>query len=138
MLDAIAGFCRRAACIALFAGLLAPLPALADELADFHAAVERALDQYHFAMSVLETSSQEQTSAEIARLRQSWQRIAERFARRPDGFSIGEDYGGTFMQVDMRFITLLLIVDLGNRARSALAAIGDVLTQWSTGSAAPP
>jgi hypothetical protein len=114
-------------------------PARADELAEFHAAVERALDQYSFAMSVLETSSQEQTKAEVARLRQSWQAIAERFARRPEGFAGGEDYGGTFMQVDMRLITLLLVIDLGNRdaARSALAAVGDVLSQWSANSAAP-
>jgi hypothetical protein len=141
MLGTIAVICRWSACAGLAAALwLAPQPSSADALEDFHAAVERAFDQYQFAMSVLETGSQEQTSAEVGRLRQTWQTIAERFARSPEGFSPDGDYGSTFMQVDMGLITVVLIVELGNRdaARSALAAIGDVLATWSEKSAAPP
>jgi hypothetical protein len=139
MLGTIARLCCRCACMAVVAALVQATPARADELADFHTAIELALDQYHFTMSVLETGSQEQTSAEVSRLRGAWQRIAERFGHRPAGLAGADDYGGTFMQVDMRLITLLLVIELGNRdaARAGLAEIGDFLTQWSANPAEP-
>jgi HAMP domain-containing protein len=116
---------------------LIPAPGQADELADFHAALERALDQYHFAMSVLETGSQEQTAAEVGRLRQVWQAIAERFgAQRPAAFDNDDNYRGIFMQNDLGLVGVLLIIDHGNRD-AALVAIGDSLTQLAARSAPP-
>jgi hypothetical protein len=139
MREAIVRICRGCAYLVVVAALAQAAPARADELTDFHDAIERALDQYHFTMSMLETGSQEQTSAEVSRLRRSWGAIAERFKQRPAGLTGADDYGGTFMQVDMRLVTLLLVIELGNRdaARSGLTAIGDFLTQWSANSAEP-
>jgi hypothetical protein len=125
---------------ALALALLMPTPGRVDELADFHAALERALDQYHFAMSVLETGSQEQTAAEVGRLRQAWQAIAARFgAQRPGAFDNDDNYRNIFMQNDLALVGVLLIIDLGNRdaARAALVAIGDSLTQLAAHSAPP-
>jgi hypothetical protein len=138
----IARFCRGCGCavLALALALLMPAHGRADELADFHAAIERALDQYHFAMSVLETGSQEQTSAEVGRLRQAWQAIAARFgAQRPAAFDNDDNYRNLFMKNDLGLVGVLLIIDLGNReaARAALVAIGDSLTQLAARSAPP-
>ena len=144
MLASIVCFCRRGSRVVLAAGLAQALllwaPAKADELADFHAAVERALDQYHFAMTTLESSSQERTAAEVARLREAWQAIADRFgANRPAAFADDDQYGGMFMQIDVRLLGVLLVIDLGNRdaARSALAPVADTLADLAARSAPP-
>jgi len=144
MPTSIARFCRgcgRAMLAAAMAlALLMPTSGRADELADFHAALERAIDQYHFAMSVLDTGSQEQTAAEVGRLRQAWQAITERFgAQRPAVFDNDDDYRGIFLRNDLGLVGVLLIIDLGNRdaARAALLAIGDSLMQLAARSAPP-
>jgi glycerol-3-phosphate O-acyltransferase len=144
MLASIVHFCRRHGPVVLAAALAQALmlsaPATADGLADFHAAVERALDQYHFAIDTLESSSQERTAAEVLRLREAWQAVAERFgAQRPAVFADDDDYGGMFLQIDVRLVGVLLVIDLGNRdaARSALAPIEETLTRLAARSAPP-
>src|SRR4051812_10290150 len=64
------------------------LPVKADELSDFHAAVEQASAQYNVALTTLETRGQDETAAEVHRLRQSWQLLLDRFqAQRPLAFA---------------------------------------------------
>jgi hypothetical protein len=144
MLASIVRFCHRRRRTALVAGLAQGLllgaPAQADELADFHAAVARALDQCHFAMDILENSSQEQTASEVARLRQIWQAFAERFAaQRPAAFADDDDYGGMFLQVEVSLVGVLLVIELGSRdgARAALVPIENTLTRLADRSAPP-
>jgi hypothetical protein len=144
MLASFVRFCRRHSPIVLAAALAQSLllsaPAKADELADFHAAVERAIDQYRFTMNTLESSGQAQTSAEVSRLREAWQAIADRFGpQRPAVFADDDEYGGMFMQIDVRLVGVLLVIDLGNRdaARSALAPIEETLTRLAARSAPP-
>lgn len=130
---------RHATCIALIAlAALTTVSARADERDDFHAAVERAIGQYRVTMKVLETRSQAETAAEVHELRVAWQSIGERFAaNRPPAFADDPDYPGLFMQVDMRFVGLLLVIDLGNRdaARESLLSIGETLSRLSARSA---
>ena len=131
-------FLRFVACIA-FAALTAT-SAYGDE-GDFHSAVERAMAQHRIAMKVLETRSQAETAAEVHELRAAWQAIGERFAaERPAAFADDPDYPGLFMQVDMSFVGLLLVIDLGNRdaAREALLSIGQTLARLSERSAPAP
>jgi hypothetical protein len=135
----------RASAAALFRTVLlaAPLallvsPAAADELAAFHAAVERANLQYRAAMNALETQGREETSAQVALLRQEWQRLAERFgAVRPTVFADDKTYAGTFTQVDASLVGALIVIDIGSReaARKALGPIGETLTRLSERSA---
>jgi hypothetical protein len=109
-----------------------------DELGAFHAAVGEAAEQHRVAMETLETRGQAETAAAVHRLRESWQTIGERFGKNPPPVFAGdEEYAGTFMQVDMRLIGVLLIIDLGNRdaAREGLASVKDVLARWSARSA---
>jgi hypothetical protein len=129
----------RASTAALLLALLT-LPLAADELADFHAAVEEAVADYRLAMRVLETRGQDETAAAVHRLRASWQAIGERFgARRPAAFADDENFGAMFMQVDVSLVGVLLVIDLGNRdgARNAMAPIGETLARLATRSASP-
>jgi hypothetical protein len=144
MLAWIVHFCRHRSPVVLATALAQAIllwaPAQADDLADFHAAVEQALDQYHFALATLESSSQERTAAEVSRLRQTWQTIADRFGpQRPAAFADDDDYGGMFLQIDVRLVGVLLVIDLGNRdaARSALAPVEETLTRLAARSAQP-
>ena len=114
------------------------MPATADELANFHAAVEQASAQYRGAMAALETSGREEATAAVQQFRQAWQSIIDRFgANRPTAFANDEHYAGLFMQVDMRLVGALIVIDIGSReaARDALAPIQETLAQLSARSA---
>jgi len=116
-------------------------PAAADELADFHAAVERAAGEYRLALRTLETRGQDETAAAVHRLRAAWQAIGERFgANRPAAFADDENFAGMFMQIDVGLVGVLLVIDLGNRdgARAALAPIGETLARLAARSAPSP
>jgi hypothetical protein len=125
--------------VLLAASLALPVtPVAADELAAFHAAVERASVRYRAAMNALETQGREETSAQVALLRQEWQRLAERFAAvRPTVFADDKTYAGTFTQVDASLVGALIVIDIGSReaARKALGPIGETLTRLSERSA---
>jgi hypothetical protein len=108
------------------------LPVRADELADFQAAVAQAAAQYRVAMTTLETSSREETSAAVQRFRQAWQIVIDRRgSSRPAVFADAEQYAGMFMQVDARIVGALIVIDIGSRdaARDALAPIAETLAQ---------
>jgi hypothetical protein len=132
----------RSRCAALLLALAAfTCPALADELSDFHDAVEDATVVYNSAMSILETRSQADTAAAVHALRASWQAIGERFAgHRPAAFADDENYATMFFQVDMSLVGVLLVIDLGNRdgARAGLTTVGETLAKLSARSAGTP
>ncbi len=130
----------RAALVAV-ACCVGALPARADELRAFHAAVEQAAAEYRAAMATLETQGQEETKAAVNRLRQTWQSINDRFGRNPPApFADDEQYSATFLLVDTRLIGVLLVIDMGNRnaAREGLAPIEATLSRLNTWSAPTP
>jgi hypothetical protein len=109
---------------------LGPLPASADDLSDFAAAVERAAAQYHFALRTLETSGRDETAAEVRLFRQEWQHLADRLDhKRPAEFEGDDFYARTITEVDMALVAAMIVIDIGSReaARSALQPIGDTL-----------
>jgi hypothetical protein len=123
---------RRLALATVFVFALSFAVVRSDELADFHAAVEQATADYRAARATLETSSQAETAAAVNRFRQAWQSLNDRFgAHRPAAFADDQDFGATFMLVDMRLIGVLLTIDMGNRdaARDGLAPIEQTLAQ---------
>jgi hypothetical protein len=132
----------RLVCIALIVlATQVAAPADAEERDDFHATVERAIVQYRVALTTLETRGQAETAAEVHRLRGAWQAIGERFAvDRPAAFANDKELPGLLMQVDMRFVGLLLVIDLGNReaARDALLSIGETLSKLNARAAPAP
>jgi hypothetical protein len=113
----------------------------ADDLADFHSAVEHAASQYRAAVQTLETRGREETTAAVHRFRQAWQLVIDRFEKNPPAALGGdEQYAATFMQVDMRIVGALLVIDIGSReaTRDALAPIEQTLAQLSARSAPSP
>ncbi len=117
-----------------------PTPGSGDERADFHAALEAATTQYHVAISTLERSGQEQTAAEVRRFREAWQAVIDRAgSNRPAAYATTEQFFGMLMQIDMRIVGVLLVIDMGNRnaAREALAPIEEILLRMQDGSPAP-
>jgi hypothetical protein len=139
-MTAALGPCFRGGLLALVLGWQS-FPAAADDLADFHAAVDLAAYEYQAALQTLDTRSREETAAAVSRFRQSWQVITDRFAgHRPEAFADDETLAGTFMQVDARIVGALIVIDIGNReaARSALAPIAETLAGLSARSAPAP
>jgi hypothetical protein len=131
---------RTAAVLAALLVQWLALPAKADELADFHAAVVQASAQYRAAMSILEASGREETSAAVQRFRQTWQAVIDRFAANPPAaFADDDQYAGMFMLVDTRIVGALIVIDIGSReaARDALAPIAETLSQLRARSAPP-
>ena len=126
--------------IAFFLQSLA-LSTRADELADFRAAVVQASAQYQAAMTTLDTRGREETSAAVQRFRSSWQIVADKLG--PDriaAFAENDQYAAIFMQVDMRVVAALIVIDIGSReaAREALAPIQETLSQLIARSAPVP
>jgi hypothetical protein len=104
--------------------------AIADERADFEAAFKLADAQYQIALKTLETSGREQTSAEVARLRDAFQAVIQQFDAHKGALGGGDDYAGMLMQLDARIVGVLLVIDFGSReaARAALTPIGQTLS----------
>jgi hypothetical protein len=114
------------------------LPARADELADFQAAIAQASAQYRVAMTTLETRGREETAAAVQRFRESWQVVSDRRgSNRPAAFTDAEQYAAMFVLVDARIVGALIVIDIGSRdaARDALAPIAETLSQLGAGSA---
>lgn len=118
----------------LFALILAAatLPAAADDLKDFVAALEQAQLQYQVALRTLESSGRDQTAAEVRLFRQAWQQVIARLdSNRPAQFAGDESYAATMTQIDASVVGALIVIDIGSRdaARSALAPIGETLAK---------
>jgi len=99
---------------------------------EFGRAVERALAQYRIAMATLESGGREQTAAEVQLFRQTWQEIIDRFGKdRPVAFSDDGRYAATLLDVDVRLVGAMIMIDIGSRdaARAALKPIGDILVR---------
>jgi hypothetical protein len=119
---------------------LAPWAARADELAEFHAAVESAGSQYDAALIALETAGPEETAAEVVNLRAAWHVFAERFGgHRPAAFAADENYSIMFTVMDEQIVGALIVINAGRQdaARKALAPIGEKLADLSARSAGP-
>jgi len=118
----------------LFALILAAatLPAAADDLEDFVAALEQAQLQYQIALRTLESSGREQTAAEVRLFRQAWQQVIARLdSNRPAQLEGDESYAATMTRIDASLVGALIVIDIGSRdaARSALAPIGETLAK---------
>jgi hypothetical protein len=117
--------------LAAAALLLTASPAGADERADFQAAFKLADAQYQLALKALETSGREETSAEVSRLRDTFQAVIEQFDAHRAALGNDDEYAGMLMQLDARIVGVLLVIDFGSReaARAALTPIGQTLSE---------
>jgi hypothetical protein len=115
-------------------------PARGDTLADFRAALAEVSARYDDAATAVATGTQEEAKAAVHRLRGAWQDMNVRFTgNRPAPFVGDEDYGTMFMQVEVRLVGLLLVIDMGSRdaARAGLAPVEETLSQLKARSQPP-
>ena len=110
--------------LVLFAG--AAFPALADELADFNAAVEEASAHNRVAIGYLRTGNADLASLELDRLRAAWGELTKRFAgKRPAVFDGNKLYVTTLTDVSTRLVTADLMLNSGrpDAARQSLEGV---------------
>lgn len=116
----------RAACLAL---VFVAGAAVADDLSDFNAAVEKAESHNRVAIGYLRTGNIDLASLEIDRLRESWGALQQRFAgNRPQAFD-GKHYITAMTDIAVRLITADMMLKTGHPdvARQSLEAIrGDL------------
>jgi hypothetical protein len=125
--------CRLGAVI-LITTLLVQWPisaAGADERAELEAAFKLAGAQYQIALKTLETRGREETSAEVGRLRETFQAVIQQFDANRAALDLDQDYAGMLMQLDVSIVGVMLVIDFGSReaARDALTPIGESLAE---------
>ena len=118
----------------LITALLAQWPisaAGADERAELEAAFKLASVQYQVALKTLETRGREETSAEVGRLRETFQAVIQQFDANRVALGLDQDYAGMLMQLDVSIVGVMLVIDFGSReaARDALTPIGESLAE---------
>ena len=103
----------------------------ADERAELEAAFKLASAQYQVALKTLETRGREETSAEVGRLRETFQAVIEQFDANRAALGLDQDYAGMLMQLDVSIVGVMLVIDFGSReaARDALTPIGESLAE---------
>ena len=100
--------------------------------ATFAGAWEQTSTEYQATLRTLETRGRDETAAAVQRLRQSFQELAERFAAdRPPHLAGDAEWPGEFMQIDVRLVGALLVIEMGSRdaARRSLAPLADTLAR---------
>jgi hypothetical protein len=106
--------------------LAAPRTALADDLADFNAAVERAAAHNRVALGYLRTRSVELAQVELDRMKDAWGELTGRFGMTPPTvFKDNRLYTETLVDVPTRIVTALIMLEMGRDdiARNSLQAI---------------
>jgi hypothetical protein len=103
----------------------------ADERAELEAAFKLASVQYQIALKTLETRGREETSAEVGRLRETFQAVIQQFDANRAALGLDQDYAGMLMQLDVSIVGVMLVIDFGSReaARDALTPIGESLAE---------
>ena len=117
---------------AVLACALMPALAGAGELADFNAAVETAAAHNRIALGYLRTGNADLAALEIDRMRETWGKVASRFAKPPDALTADiQLYRNTMLDITTRLVTASMMLDTGRPqvARDALVAIRDELSQ---------
>ncbi|MGH6768698.1 MAG: hypothetical protein ACRECO_06705 [Xanthobacteraceae bacterium] len=125
--------------LAMVTALLLTDPgAAADARAALADATERASAQYRIVMRALETQGREQTAAEVRVFRERWGEIIARFGK--DAAAGNERLASALMDVEMRLVGALIVIDIGSReaAREALIPVGEALGRIRTQAAPPP
>jgi len=114
-------------CFGLMAGAAA---ALAGDLADFNAAVEKVASHNRVALGYLRTGNTDLAALELDRLRAAWADLSKRFAgKRPDAFDGDAFYGTMLTDISTRLVAADMMLNSGRpeSARQSLDAVrGDL------------
>lgn len=107
--------------------LLTAVPARADDLDDFNAAVEAASAHNRVAIGYLRTGNTDLAALEVDRLREAWGRVGAR--KRPAVFKDGTLYITAMTDIATRLISADMMLNMGKPdiARQALIGVRDNL-----------
>lgn len=102
--------------------------ARADDLDDFHRAVEAAMSHHRVALGYLRTGNVELASLELDGLREGWGKVSA--LPRPAAFADKEKYTGTILDISAQLIGTTLVLNMGNpdAARQSLDKIRRALS----------
>lgn len=110
--------------------LASPRLAVAGDLADFNAAVEKAAGHNRVAIGYLRTGNTDLASLELDRLRDAWRALNARFAGKPpDAFDGNPLYGTAIVNISARLVAADMMLKSGrtDAASQSLTAIrGDL------------
>ncbi|HEY4774742.1 MAG TPA: hypothetical protein VIH40_07970 [Xanthobacteraceae bacterium] len=111
---------------AVLIGLTLCGSARADDLDDFNAAVEAAAAHNRVALGYLRTDSVDLAVIELERMKEAWAALTGRFgSHRPAVFRDNPLYAETLVDVPVRIVAALLVLDMGRTdlARDSLQAV---------------
>jgi len=123
------GVCRLLA--AILGLVVATGSAGADELTDFHAAIEQAASHNRVAIAYLRTENVDLAAFELDGLRQAWSAFATRFGKSPPaGLRDNPLFATTLVDVPVRVVAASMMINMGrpDLARDSLLAIRDELS----------
>ena len=98
----------------------------------FAGAWQETSAEYQATLRTLETQGRDETAAAVHRLRQSCQQLADRFVCDPPPHLAGDpDWPADFMQIDVRLVGALLVIEMGSQdgARRSLAPLAETLAR---------
>src|SRR3981189_1871773 len=105
---------RRLISVATAALLLTAKPMLADDLADFNAAIEDVAPHSRAALGYLHNQNAGLAAAERERMRDAWGAFAERFGRdRPERFRANALYVTMLVDVPTRIVAATIMINFG-------------------------
>ncbi len=118
---------RMAACACL-AALAFCMPAKADDLEDFHRAVEAAMSHHRVALGYLRTGNIELAGLELEGMRETWGKVST--LPRPAAFRDPQRYTGTMLEIAAGLIGTTLVLNMGSPevARESLEKIRKLLS----------
>lgn len=106
--------------------------AVADDLDDFHAAVETFAAHNRVAIGYLRTGNVELAAVEIDAMRDAWSAVVQRFGKdRPVAFRDNPRYVTTFVDIPTRLVGVSLMLTMGrvDLAGGALTAVRKELSE---------
>jgi hypothetical protein len=112
--------------------LLAALPAAADDLADFNAAVEKAAAHNRVALGYLRTDSVDLATLELERMSDVWGDVVSRFGKTPPAqFRDNQIFTEVMVDVPARVVGTMLQLQMGrtDAARTSLQGIRERLSE---------
>jgi hypothetical protein len=113
---------KRAACMAACLACLTT-PAHADDLDDFHRAVEAAMSHHRVAAGYLRTGNIDLAAVELEGIRGSWAKVTS--LPRPAAFRDEQRYTSTMLDIAARLLGATLVLNMGrvDVARESLDAV---------------
>src|SRR4029453_2096306 len=96
------------ACLAL--ALIVAAPAHADDLSDFHAAVETAMVARRAVTAHIVEGNRQRATVELEGMREAWGKVAT--LRRPEALD-QQRYTETMLDISTRMVAMALVMNLG-------------------------